>query len=67
MQIAIIYDSRTGTTVKAAETMGKMMEKNGHQCRVQSLEENGANVVGQFKYRGPEPNREFASFAKSLT
>ncbi len=137
MRIAIVYDSSTGTTAKAAETMGNMMEKHGHQCRVQSvaqvdpadvseadiicvgswvkglfiirqhptegtmrfieqlgnlegkqtivfctyklaagsslrqmakaLEAKGANVVGQFKYRGPEPNREFASFAGSLT
>ena len=136
MEIAIVYDSSTGTTAKAAETMGNMMEKQGHQCWVQSvsqvdpanvseadlicvgswvkglfiirqhptegtmrfieqlgnlegkqtivfctyklaagsslrqmakaLEAKGANVVGQFKYRGPEPNREFALFAKSL-
>ena len=136
MKIAIVYDSSKGTTAKAAETMGKIMEEQGHQCRVQSvaqansadvseadlicvgswvkglffirqhpteetmrfmkqlgnldgkqtavfctyktaagstlrqmakaLEANGANVVGQFKYRGPEPNREFALFAKSL-
>ena len=31
-----------------------------------ALEGKGAKVVGQFKYRGPEPNSEFASFAKSL-
>jgi flavodoxin len=31
-----------------------------------ALEGKGAKVVGQFKYRGPEPNNEFASFAKSL-
>ncbi len=32
-----------------------------------ALEGIGAQVVGQFKYRGPEPNSEFASFAASLT
>ncbi len=37
MNITIVYDSSTGTTAKAAETMGKMMEKHGHQCRVQSV------------------------------
>ncbi len=37
MNIAIVYDSSTGTTAKAAETMGKMMEKHGHQCRVQAV------------------------------
>ena len=31
-----------------------------------ALEEEGARVVEQFKYRGSEPNSEFASFAKSL-
>ena len=33
----------------------------------QALEGKGAKVVGQFKYRGPEPNSKFASFARSLT
>jgi hypothetical protein len=33
----------------------------------QALEGKGAKVVGQFKYRGPEPKNKFASFAKSLT
>ena len=37
MNIAIIYDSSTGTTAKAAEAMGKTMEELGHQCRVQSV------------------------------
>jgi flavodoxin len=137
MNISIVYDSSTGTTAKAAETMGNMLEKHGHQCRVQSLaqaepanvseadlicvgswvkglfiirqhptegtmrfieqlgnlegkqtvvfctyklavgstlrqmaqalEGKGAKVVGQFKYRGPEPNNKFASFAASLS
>ena len=31
-----------------------------------ALEGKGANVVEQFKYRGPEPNSSFASFASSL-
>ena len=136
MNIAIIYDSSTGTTAKAAETMGKTLEAHGHLCRVQSvakadpadvseadlicvgswvkglfiirqhptegtmrfierlgdlagknvvvfctyklaigstlrqmakpLEEKGATVVEQFKYRGSEPNSNFASFANSL-
>ena len=137
MNIAIVYDSMTGTTAKAAEAMGKMMEEQGHQCIVQTLsqadpvnvaeadlicigswvkglfiirqhptegsmnfierlgdlagknavvfctykvatgsslrkmakalEGQGAQVVGQYKYRGPEPNSKFAAFAKSLT
>jgi len=137
MKVAIVYDSSTGTTAKAAEAMGKMLEERGHSCQVQSvsqadpadvseadlicigswvkglfiimqhptersmwfierlgnlagkkalvfctyklatgstlprmakaLEGNGASVVGQFKYRGPEPNNEFATFVNSLT
>lgn len=137
MNIAVIYDSSTGTTAKAAEAMGKTFEEQGHTCSVQSvatadpadalgadlicvgswvkglffirqhptegtmrfiqqlgdldgkqavvfctyktavgsslrqmaqaLESNGARVVGQFKYRGPEPKNGFASFAGSLT
>ena len=137
MNIAIVYDSSTGTTAKAAQKMGKTLEDHGHHCLVQSisvadpaavsdadlicigswvkglfiirqhptegtmrfieqlgnlqgkqtvlfctyklavgstlrqmaqaLEGKGAQVVGQFKYRGPEPKNEFASFAGSLT
>ena len=137
MNIAIVYDSSTGTTAKAAQRMGKTLEVHGHQCRVQSvaqadpadvseadlicigswvkglfiirqhptegtmrfieqlgnlegkqtvvfctyklavgstlrqmaqaLEEKGATVVEQFKYRGPEPKNEFVLFARSLT
>jgi flavodoxin len=37
MNIAIVYDSSTGTTAKAAEAMGKSMEAHGHQVRVQSV------------------------------
>jgi flavodoxin len=136
MNIAIVYDSSTGITKKAAEAMGKTLEEAGHQVWVQSvndadpakvsavdlicigswvqglfiimqhptgmtnyfieqlgdltgkqavvfctyklaagptlprmakaLEAKGAKVVGQFKYRGPEPNKQFAAFVKSL-
>lgn len=31
-----------------------------------ALERKGAQVVGQFKYRGPEPNSEFLAFVSSL-
>jgi flavodoxin len=137
MNIAIVYDSSTGTTAKAAEAMGKIMEAQGHQCQVQrvveadpagvsaadlicigswvkglfiirqhptegtmrfinqlenlegkdtvvfctyklaigsslrqmanALEGKGAQVVGQFKYRGPDPDSKFASFTGSLS
>jgi len=137
MNIAIVYDSSTGTTAKAAETMGKTMEAHGHRCQVQSvaqadpadvseadlicvgswvkglfiirqhptegtmqfieqlgdlsgknaivfctyklaagstlrqmaqaLEEKGAVIVEQFKYRGPEPKNKFTLFTRTLT
>lgn len=136
MNIAIVYDSSTGTTAAAAQAMGRTLEEFGHQCRVQrvsradpaevaeadlicigawvkglfiirqhpseyamrfinrlddlagkevvvfctyklaagstlsqmskKLEGKGANVVQQFKYRGPEPNSAFVLFAGSL-
>ncbi len=136
MNIAIVYDSSTGTTENAAKAMANVLEKSGHQCKVQpvfqadpdeisqadlicigswvkgifvimqhpteetmrfidrlgdltgkkalvfctyklavgstlrhmaqGLEEKGAQVVAQFKYRGPTPNNEFTSFAASL-
>jgi flavodoxin len=136
MNIAIVYDSRTGTTARAAESMGKALEEQGHQCSVQSvadadptevsqadlicvgswtkglyfifqhatkesmrfisqlgdlngklaavfctfklatgkmlprmakaLETKGAEVVGQFQYRGAHPDDKFRSFVKSL-
>lgn len=37
MNIAIVYDSSTGTTAKAAEAMGRAFEEKGHTCRVQSV------------------------------
>ena len=37
MKIAIVYDSSTGTTAKAAEAMGKTFEAQGHQCQVLSI------------------------------
>jgi hypothetical protein len=32
-----------------------------------ALEGKGAKVVGEFKYRGPEPSDKFTSFAASLS
>jgi flavodoxin len=136
MNIAIVYDSHTGTTAKAAQRMGDALEEKGHQCQVQSvtdadpavvstsdlicigswvqglfiifqhptketmqfinqlgnlegkravvfctymlapgstlrkmakvLEKKGAKVEGQFEYRGPRPDSEFAAFVSSL-
>ncbi len=137
MNIAIVFDSSTGTTASAAQAMAKALEKQGHQCQIQSvfqadpdevsqadlicigswvkgifivlqhpteetmrfidrlgdltgkkalvfctyklavgptlkymaqgLEQKGAQVVAQFRCRGPEPGSEFTSFAASLT
>lgn len=136
MNSLIIYDSMTGTTAKAAQAMGTILQQQGHTCQVESLsqvnpaqlseadlicigswvkglfiirqhptegimrfieqsenlagkdvllfctyklavgstleqmaralESKGANVVGKFKYRGPEPDSKFTSFAASL-
>ena len=136
MNIAIVYDSSTGTTASAAKAMAQVFEKGGHHCQIQSvfqadpdevsqadliclgswvkgifvilqhpteetmrfidrlgdltgkqalvfctyklaigstlrqmaqgLEQKGAQVVAQFKYRGPEPSNEFAAFAESF-
>ncbi|MDJ0751880.1 MAG: flavodoxin family protein [Ardenticatenaceae bacterium] len=33
----------------------------------QALEHKGANIIGEFKFRGSEPNSSFASFASSLS
>lgn len=137
MKVAIVYDSRTGTTAKAAQAMGRALQEHGHECCVQSvaeadpaevsqadlicvgswtqglfilfqhatketmqfierlgdltgkkavvfctyklatgklllnmvneLESKGANVIGQFKFRGSDPSGEFTSFAASVT
>ena len=37
MNIAIVYDSKTGTTAKAAERMGELLRAQGHRCRVASI------------------------------
>ena len=133
MNVAIVFDSRTGITQAAAAAMGKILEAQGHACTVQSVAEadpdrvskadlicvgswtqglfivlqhatrasrqfikrlgdlrgkkavvfctyklatgsllakmasafevQGAEVVGRFKYRGPEPTEDFRSFA----
>ncbi|MDP6368414.1 MAG: flavodoxin domain-containing protein [Planctomycetota bacterium] len=136
MKVAIVFDSRTGTTRAAATAMGTVFEDQGHECSVQpvadadpaqvseadlicigswtqglfivlqhptkasmqfisrlgdirgkkaavfctykiatgsllprmaaALEAHGAQVVGQFKYRGPELTDEFRSFAAAV-
>ena len=137
MNVAIVYDSRTGTTASAAVAMAEELKSHGHECHVRSiaeadptmcaqadlicvgswtqglflflqhptkqamrfikrlgnlqgkkavvfctykiatgsllahmagpLQEKGAKVIGQFKFRGPKPGTEFASFVRTLT
>jgi flavodoxin len=37
VNIAIVYESSTGTTAKAAEAMGNTFREHGHQCQVRSI------------------------------
>ena len=37
MNIAIVYESNTGTTATAAQAMGREFTQLGHQCQVQSV------------------------------
>ena len=37
MNIAIVYESNTGTTATAAQAMGREFTRLGHQCQVQSV------------------------------
>ena len=137
MHIEIVYDSLTGTTAKAAKSMGEMLEAQGHQCRIQKvsdadplevtqadliivggwvqglfivlqhpsegaiwfinrlgelsgkkavvfctykiasgstlkqlagkLEQKGAEVIGQFKFRGSRPDAAFENFMETLS
>jgi hypothetical protein len=76
----IIRQHPTEGTMQFIERLGDLAGKNvvvfctyklaiGSTLRqmAEALEEEGAIVVEQFKYRGTEPNSKFASFASSLT
>lgn len=39
MHVAVIYDSRTGTTRRVAEAMGDVIRSAGHTCTVESVQE----------------------------
>lgn len=39
MNIAIVYDSRTGITAAAARAMGKTLTERGHACTIESVAE----------------------------
>ncbi len=45
MRIAIVYDSRTGTTKAAAEEMAKMAADAGHEVTVTSVQEASPGEV----------------------
>lgn len=47
MNIEIVYDSKTGTTRKAARAMGEAFEAAGHACRVQYVAEADPAEVSQ--------------------
>jgi flavodoxin len=48
MKIVIVYDSQTGTTKRAAEEMGRILQRAGHSCTVQSI--SGANPATMLVY-----------------
>lgn len=46
MNIAIVYETSTGTTAKAAEAMGRQFTAQGHECTVLSVSKaNPAEVA----------------------
>ncbi len=47
MKIAIVYDSSTGTTKKAAQAMGATLEALGHQCQVERVVDADPTRVAQ--------------------
>ena len=47
MNIAIVYDSSTGTTARAAEAMAKTLKEQGHQCHVKSVTQAEPAEVSQ--------------------
>ena len=45
MNVAIVFDSDTGTTKAAAEAMGELVEAAGHECSVNSVHEADPTTV----------------------
>jgi flavodoxin len=75
----IIRQHPTEGTINFIEMLGNLSGKNavvfctyklaaGSSLRqmAKALEGKGAKVIGQFKYRGPDPDSKFASFVTSL-
>ncbi len=46
MQVAIVYDSSTGTTKAAAEQMAEVTRAAGHECSLESIHEADPAEVG---------------------
>lgn len=47
MKIAIVHDSRTGTTAAAAKVMAGIFERKGHECTVGPLSEADPSKVSE--------------------
>lgn len=47
MNIAIVFDSSTGTTASAASTMANILEEQGHHCQVQSVFQADPDAASQ--------------------
>jgi flavodoxin len=45
MRVAIVYDSKTGTTKAAAEAMAGLVREAGHECTVGSVEDADPEAV----------------------
>jgi flavodoxin len=45
MNVAIVYETSTGTTARAAEAMGKQFSAQGHQCQVLSVSKADPTAV----------------------
>lgn len=46
MHVAIVYDSETGTTQKAAQAMGGLVRAAGHECTVASVQTSDPKAMG---------------------
>ena len=45
MNVAIVFDSETGTTKAAAEAMGELVRAAGHECTVSSVQDADPTAV----------------------
>ncbi len=47
MKVAIVYDSRTGTTASAAKEMARVLGRGGHECSVSPVGQADPDEVSQ--------------------